>query len=63
MAAQSNSSFVIWANSTFQYPGLMEDFSAGGGSVSDSSSKTVDNSFMVGSEATTAAVDRANVSS
>ena len=39
----------------------MEDFPAEGGSVSTSSSKTVENYYMVGSEATTAGVYRANV--
>ena len=40
-----------------------EVFSAGGGSVSASSSEAVDNSSMVGSETTTAGVDRVKVSS
>ena len=43
MAALSNSIFVIWAKPVFQSPGLIEDFPAGGGLVSDSDSKTVDN--------------------
>ena len=63
MAARSDSISMIQAKTAFQYPGLMEDFSVGGGSVSSPSSKTVDNSSMVGSEATTAGVDRENVSS
>ena len=63
MAAQSVLRFVIRAKTAFQYPGLMEDFSSGGGSVSASSSETMDNSSMLGSETTTAGADRANDSS
>ena len=63
MAVRFNSIFAIQANNAFQYPGLMEDFSAGGVSVSASIYKTIDNLSMVGSEATTAGVDIKNVSS
>ena len=63
MAARSDSCFVVWSRTNFQYPGLMDYFSAGVSSVSASSSKTVDHSYMVGSEATMSGVDRANVSS
>ena len=61
MAAQSDSSFVIMAKTAFQYPGLLEVFQQGGGSVSATSSKIVDNSYMVGSEATTAGVNIVDV--
>ena len=64
MDAQSDSIFVIRAKTAFKSPGLMEDFPAGGGggSVYTYSSETLDNSSMLGSEATTTGVDRANVS-
>ena len=63
MAAQSDSSFDLQSKTTFQSPGLMENFSTRRGLVSASSSKTVKDSSMVGSEATIDGVDRANVSS
>ena len=63
MDARSESNFLIRDKTAFQSTGLMEDFTAGGGSVSASNSEIVDNSTMVVSEATTTGVDRANVSS
>ena len=63
MDEQSDSRFVTRAKIVFQFPGLMDSFSAGGGSVSASSSETMDNSSMLGSETTTAGADRANDSS
>ena len=63
MDARFESNFLIRDKTAFQSTGLMEDFTAGGGSVSASNSKIVDNSTMGVSEATTTGVDRANVSS
>ena len=63
MDARSDLNFVIRAKTAFQSPGLMEYFSSGGGSISATSSETVDNSSMVGSEETMAGVNRDNISS
>ena len=61
MDTRSDSSFDIWSNTTIQSPGLMEDLSAGEGSVSASSSETVENHSMVGSEATMDGVERETI--
>ena len=63
MATWYNSRFVIRSKNAFEYPGLMEDFIAEGGSISASNYKTVDNSTIVSSEATMSWVEWESFSS